>query len=70
MVMITKKNQHKKEAKRLKYCLKCKKVWEQNALYIKKEIHYSHMPTYGLPRITCNKCKKEKEWNTIQLVKE
>ena len=57
--MITRKNQHKKEAKRLKYCLKCKKVWEQNALYIKKEIHYDHMPTYGLPRVDCSNCKNK-----------
>ena len=59
--MLTKKNQHVKEARRLKYCLKCKKVYEQNVLYYEKEIHYSHMPTYGLPRVTCKKCKNFKE---------
>tara|TARA_R100001082_G_scaffold55478_2_gene30548 strand:+ start:502 stop:702 length:201 start_codon:yes stop_codon:yes gene_type:complete len=54
--MITNKNQHKKEARRLKYCLKCKKVYEKDSYYKKKEIHYSNMPTYGLDRITCERC--------------
>ena len=58
--MITKKNQHTKEARRLKYCLKCKRVYEVNVLYFGKEIHYDSMPTYGLPRITCKECKNIK----------
>ena len=55
--MITNKNQHKKEARLLKYCLRCKKVYHIDAITRKKEMHYSHLPTYGLPRITCKKCK-------------
>jgi len=50
------KNTYKKEPNRLKYCLSCKKVYQSNALYFRKEIHYDHMPTYGLPRINCKKC--------------
>ena len=50
-------NQHKKEAKRLKYCITCKNVWESDVTY-KFEIHYKDLPRYKLPRIKCNKCKR------------
>ena len=41
----------------LKYCVECKKVW-QNDWYAnkKKIIHYDDLPTYGIPRVKCYKC--------------
>lgn len=52
-------NQHKKETKRLKYCSTCKNVWENDLTY-KLEIHHKSLPSYKLPRIKCNKCKRNK----------
>ena len=52
-----KKNVHTKEARRLKYCEKCKRVWE---IGFTGSIHsYDHLPTYGLPRKTCKMCLGE-----------
>ena len=57
--MTIKGNQYIKSTRRLKYCLKCKKVYEIDSFYRKKEIHYDGMPTYGLPRALCKKCKNK-----------
>jgi len=38
----------------LKYCIKCKKVWEISTTG--SILFYKHMPTYGLPRKTCKSC--------------
>ena len=40
----------------LKYCEKCKYVWEKSSTG--SILHHSDLPTYKLPRIICNKCKK------------
>ena len=53
-----KKGEHKKEYNTLYKCTKCNKVWEQFAAYKgKKLITYNHMPSYGLNRKDCKKCK-------------
>ena len=55
-----KKGQHAKEYNTLYKCIKCDKVWEQFPAYKgKKLITYSHMPSYGLDRRDCKKCKGE-----------
>ena len=43
----------------LKYCEKCKKVWEQSCT--KSIIYHTDFPTYGLPRIICKKCEGKKK---------
>ena len=55
-----KRGEHEKEYNTLYKCTKCKKVWEQFLAYKgKKLITYSHMPSYGLNRKDCKKCKGE-----------
>jgi len=58
MKYTSKRNIHTPEARRLKYCDKCKRVWEKgcNGTILK----HLNLPTYGLPRITCNTCNKLK----------
>ena len=56
---------HKKPIKRkrrhiyfrdtLRYCESCKTQWERNTCG--SQIHYDHLPTYGLPRVMCGNCK-------------
>tara|TARA_R110002110_G_scaffold120534_2_gene295785 strand:+ start:460 stop:726 length:267 start_codon:yes stop_codon:yes gene_type:complete len=38
----------------LRYCLKCKKVWEISTTG--SILFYKHLPTYGLPRKNCKSC--------------
>ena len=55
-----KKGERVKEYNTLYKCTKCEKVWEQFLAYEgKKLITYSHMPSYGLNRKDCKKCKGE-----------
>ena len=52
------KGEYEKEYNTLYKCTKCEKVWEQFFAYGgKKLITYSHMPSYGLNRKDCKKCK-------------
>lgn len=61
MKYTSKRNIHTPEARRLKYCEKCKHVWEKGASgTILKHIS---LPTYRLPRITCTTCSKLKAKN-------
>ena len=39
----------------LRYCKSCKTQWEIGTTG--SQIHYEHLPTYGLKRVTCNNCK-------------
>ena len=42
----------------LKYCVECKKVWQNDWFSSKKKfIQYEDMPTYGITRKQCEKCK-------------
>jgi len=42
----------------LKYCVDCKKVWQNDWFSSKKKfIQYEDMPTYGVKREQCKKCK-------------
>ena len=51
------KNIHTRETRRLKYCTKCKRVWEISCT---GSIHsYGHLPTYGLPRLNCRVCENK-----------
>ena len=53
-----KKGVYEKEYNTLYKCTKCKKVWEQFAAYRGKTlVTYTHMPSYGLNRKNCKKCK-------------
>ena len=55
-----KKGAHEREYNTLYKCTKCEKVWEQFLAYQgKKLVTYSHMPSYGLNRKDCKKCKGE-----------
>ena len=55
-----KKGEYEKEYNTLYKCNKCGKVWEQFLAYKgKKLVTYSHMPSYGLNRKNCKKCKGE-----------
>ena len=40
----------------LRYCEECKTQWERSSCG--SQIHYEHLPTYGLKRVLCNNCKK------------
>jgi len=52
------RDERRKEYNTLYKCTKCKKVWEQFCSYKgKKIITYSHMPSYGLNKEDCQKCK-------------
>ena len=52
------KKEYEKEYNTLYKCVKCEMVWEQFFAYGgKKLITYSHMPSYGLNRKDCKKCK-------------
>tara|TARA_R110000787_G_scaffold3780_1_gene14575 strand:+ start:2871 stop:3044 length:174 start_codon:yes stop_codon:yes gene_type:complete len=42
----------------LKYCEKCKYVWEKSSTG--SIIYHSDLPTYKLPRINCKNCKGKK----------
>jgi len=50
------KNQHTKETRLLKYCVKCNLVFQKDSMY-SIQLYYRNMPTYKLPRETCKKCK-------------
>tara|TARA_R110001599_G_C11853772_1_gene620953 strand:+ start:129 stop:353 length:225 start_codon:yes stop_codon:yes gene_type:complete len=53
-----KPRKYKREAKKLKYCLHCKKTWE---IGFGNVIHsYAHLPTYGLIRKKCRVCENKK----------
>jgi len=42
----------------LKHCLECKRVWQYDySNNRKKFIQYDDMPTYGVIKRTCDKCK-------------
>ena len=44
----------------LKYCTKCRKVWENSSRTggsITKVVYYDDFPTIGKDRKTCEKCK-------------
>ena len=42
----------------LKYCVECKKVWQNDWFSSKKKfIQYDDLPSYGVPRVQCTKCK-------------
>ena len=53
------RNSYVREARRLKYCESCKRVWEKTLGY--RHISYGHLPTYGLPRVTCRICEEDKK---------
>ena len=53
------RNSHAREARRLKYCKQCKRVWENDCTGA--FLSYDNMPTYKLPRKTCKKCIKNNE---------
>ena len=40
----------------LYYCVKCKTTWER--ISSGSQVHYNHLPTYGLSRVVCRVCKK------------
>ncbi len=54
------KNYTKESSKTLKFCTKCKKVWEDcrrmGGYWSKSIHHYDDFPSYGKPRETCFKC--------------
>ena len=50
---------HKGISKKLKLCLKCKRVHETE-YQSGKQLHHEDFPTYGLERKTCNRCKRRK----------
>ena len=52
-----KTNHYNTDGNRLSYCNQCKCVWETTSS--KYTYFYRHLPTYGLLRKICNKCKKE-----------
>ena len=58
MKYTSKRNIHTPEARRLKYCNKCSHVWEKGAS--STILKHLNLPTYKLPRITCNTCSKLK----------
>ena len=41
-------------SKALRYCESCKRTFETNPTG--SQVHYTHMPTYGLPRKICKNC--------------
>lgn len=41
----------------LRYCKSCKTQWERSTCG--SQIHYSHLPTYGLKRVICDNCKNK-----------
>ena len=44
----------------LKHCLRCKKNWQYDYSSNKKKfVQYDDMPSYGIHRATCDKCKKK-----------
>ena len=45
----------------LKYCEKCKYVWEKSSTG--SIIYHSDLPTYKLPRINCKKCEGNENEN-------
>ena len=61
MKYTSKRNIHTPEARRLKYCNRCKHVWEKgcNGTILK----HLNLPTYRLPRVYCNTCSKLKAKN-------
>jgi hypothetical protein len=55
------KNFTNKEKDHMKYCTKCRKVWEDSKR-IRSDLSnnikwYDDFPSYGKPRETCVKCK-------------
>jgi|TARA_R110000824_G_scaffold10249_1_gene45365 hypothetical protein len=48
------KNNYSSEGRKLKFCNKCKMVWEMGITGT--ILKYDHMPTYGLKRKDCLKC--------------
>ena len=48
------KNSYVKECNRLKYCIKCKLVWE--VTYNGVVLHHKDLPTYGVKRQKCRRC--------------
>ena len=51
-------NNYNAEYKRLKFCEGCSRSWER--LTTGSMASYSHLPTYGLHRKTCDFCKGER----------
>jgi len=49
------RNLHSREARRLKYCKECNKIWEISTTG--SILFYEHMPTYGMTRKKCKNCK-------------
>ena len=59
MKYTSKKNIHTADARKLKYCDKCYRVWEK--ALTGTILKYRNLPTHGLPRVACNSCSKLKE---------
>jgi|TARA_R100001530_G_scaffold2285_1_gene3834 hypothetical protein len=56
VILRKERNHYAKDERRLKYCESCERVWENT--YAGSQVSYGHLPTYGLPRITCKICNK------------
>ena len=40
-------------------CESCDLVWEHYSTHKRQFVTYTHMPSYGLKRLNCKKCKGE-----------
>tara|TARA_B100000902_G_C27285461_1_gene904166 strand:+ start:1416 stop:1628 length:213 start_codon:yes stop_codon:yes gene_type:complete len=50
---------YKTDSRRLKFCTQCKMVWE--FVHMTATCHrYEDFPSYGLKRVLCKYCKKDK----------
>ena len=50
------KNRPEKTDRKLKYCIKCERVWEYTK-YNNKLTHYDDFPSYGKIREMCGECR-------------
>ena len=50
------KTQHKKEARLLKFCDSCKRIYSRDFMY-STEVYYDNLCSYKLPRKKCQKCR-------------
>ena len=47
-----------KDELNLKFCIKCKTVWERFHYRTSRVNKYQDMPTYGIPRKDCDECRE------------